>query len=254
MNIRQASIVDIIEKNETISLEEIKKQFRVSDMTARRDLLLLEKQGYIARIKGGAIVKKKIIKLHHSFHEREKLHITEKKAIAMKAVELIEANEKIILDAGTTTLCIAKELSKREKRLTVATNSLAVANVLSDSPVDVMIFGGYIRKEVPDLIGPLTEKYLTEFHADKLFIGCDGIVIDQGLYTSDLYLSSIDEKMMKIADRVILITDSSKFGKKAFMKYSTVDIIDTVVTDSNINQNVIKQLSDRGIRVLVAQV
>lgn len=254
MNIRQASIVDIIEKNKTISLEEIKRQFRVSDMTARRDLLLLEKQGYIARIKGGAIVKKKIIKLHHSFHEREKLHITEKKAIAMKAVELIEANEKIILDAGTTTLCIAKELSKREKRLTVATNSLAVANVLSDSPVDVMIFGGYIRKEVPDLIGPLTEKYLTEFHADKLFIGCDGIVIDQGLYTSDLYLSSIDEKMMKIADRVILITDSSKFGKKAFMKYSTVDIIDTVVTDSNINQNVIKQLSDRGIRVLVAQV
>jgi len=254
LNIRQASIVDIIEKNKTISLEEIKRQFRVSDMTARRDLLLLEKQGYIARIKGGAIVKKKIIKLHHSFHEREKLHITEKKAIAMKAVELIEANEKIILDAGTTTLCIAKELSKREKRLTVATNSLAVANVLSDSPVDVMIFGGYIRKEVPDLIGPLTEKYLTEFHADKLFIGCDGIVIDQGLYTSDLYLSSIDEKMMKIADRVILITDSSKFGKKAFMKYSTVDIIDTVVTDSNINQNVIKQLSDRGIRVLVAQV
>jgi DeoR/GlpR family transcriptional regulator of sugar metabolism len=163
------------------------------------------------------------------------MNIDLKKKIIKKAIDFINSNEKIILDKGTTTYYMAQEIAKTDKVITVATTSWAVANTLYKSNTKVLVLGGFLRKDVPVLVGPLTEKYLMNFHADKLFIGCDGIIVDQGLYISDLYLSSIEEKMIHKADTVILVTDSSKFGRKSFIKYGTIVDIDRIITDDNLD-------------------
>jgi DeoR/GlpR family transcriptional regulator of sugar metabolism len=179
------------------------------------------------------------------------MNIDLKKKIAKKAIDFIDSTEKIILDTGTTTYFLAQEIAKTEKVITVATTSLAVANTLYNTNTNVLVFGGFLRKDVPDLVGPLTEKYLINFHADKLFIGCDGIIVDQGLYTSDLYLSSVEEKMIHKADTVILVTDSSKFGRKSFIKYGTIADIDIIITDDNLDSRIVDQIRKLGIEITI---
>ena len=251
MNIRQTKILELLESNERVSIADIRETFDVSEMTIRRDLALLEQLGYLTRTHGGVIARNRLF-LENSFPQREKEHIAEKKAIARRAVQIVQPGENVILDTGTTTLYIARELVKLDMALTVATTSLAVASALFNSSIDVLIFGGFLRREIPDLMGPLTEKNLAEFHAHKLFIGCDGIIAADGLYTSDLNISQIEGKMVRSADRVIVVTDSSKFGKKSFVRYADIGLVHTVVTDTKADRGEVRALERRGIEVILA--
>ncbi|MFW6139534.1 MAG: DeoR/GlpR family DNA-binding transcription regulator [Spirochaetota bacterium] len=253
MNIRQSQLLELLEKNSRVSVEEIKRKFNVSEMTVRRDFALLESMGYADKVQGGIAARRRLF-FDSSYSQRESRHVDEKKAIAKKAVELIRPGEKIILDTGTTTLYIARELVKREVVLTVATTSLAAAGVLYNSNIEVLIFGGFLRREIPDLIGPLTEKNLQGFHAHKLFMGCDGVMVEEGFYTSDLNISHIEEIMVCIADKVIVVTDSSKFGRKSFVKYADISRIHTIITDSGISPGYAGRLEEKGVEVIEAEV
>ena len=251
MNIRQTEILKVLEERRRVAISEIKSLFDVSEMTIRRDLTALEEMGYVTRIHGGVTAKNRLF-LDSSFNQREKQQVEHKKAIARTAARMIEPGENVILDTGTTTLYIARELVRSNMTLTVATTSLAVASTLFNSTMDVLIFGGSLRREIPDLIGPLTEKNLLEFHADKLFMGCDGLVPDEGFYTSDLNISHIEEKMTRSADRVIVVTDSTKFGRKSFVKYADTDVVDTVITDNGVDRASVQVLRNRGVEVIIA--
>jgi DeoR/GlpR family transcriptional regulator of sugar metabolism len=252
MNIRQSKILELIEKNKRISISEIRDMFAVSEMTVRRDLALLEKNGLVTRVHGGVLAGQKLF-FEQSFNEKEKEKVEEKRAIAEKALEMIRVGENIILDTGTTTLYIAKELVKSSFTVTVATTSLAVASILFNSHHDVLIFGGFLRREIPDLIGPLTEKNLLDFHADTLFMGCDGLVAEEGFYTSDLNISRIEETMVTRADRVIVVTDSSKFGHRSFVRYADTDRIHTIITDWKADSQQTDAFERQGVEVIVAR-
>jgi DeoR family fructose operon transcriptional repressor len=251
MNIRQIDILGFLEERGRVSISEIKSFFDVSEMTIRRDLTALEEMGYVTRIHGGVIAKNRLF-LESSFNQRERQQMEQKRAIARTAARMIKPGENVILDTGTTTLFIARELVRSNLVLTVATASLAVASTLFNSSINVLIFGGFLRREIPDLIGPLTEKNLREFHAGKLFMGCDGVIPDEGFYTSDLNISHIEEKMLESADRVIVVTDSTKFGKRAFVKYADTDVIDAVITDSEVDRASVGKLANRGVEVIIA--
>ena len=251
MNIRQSQILELIEKNERVSIADIRETFRVSEMTVRRDLVYLEDQGYVTRIHGGVIAKRKLF-LDSTFSQRLKEHIAEKKMIARTASSLLEPGDNIILDTGTTTLYIAEELVKLDLVVTVATTSLAVASTLFNSSIDVLIFGGFLRREIPDLFGPLTERNLQDFHAHKLFMGCDGLTFEHGFFTSDLHLSKIEERMVTIADRVIVVTDSSKFGRKSFVRYASTDLVHTIITDGGVDRKDAEGFRKRGVEVIIA--
>jgi DeoR family fructose operon transcriptional repressor len=240
MNIRQSQILELIEKNERVSIGAISDIFKVSEMTIRRDLAFLEEKGYVTRIHGGVLANR-ILFFDSSFKQKHQEHIDEKKAIAKCAVSLIQPGDNIILDTGTTTLYIAHELVKLNIIFSVATTSLAVASTLFNSNIDVLIFGGFLRREIPDLFGPLTEKNLQGFHAHKLFMGCDGLTVQEGFFTSDLNISHIEERMVCIADKVIVVTDSSKFGKKSFVRYAGVDAVHAIITDKQVNRQTGKQ-------------
>ncbi len=251
MNIRQSQILELIEKHERISIASIREAFSVSEMTVRRDLAYLEENGYVTRIHGGVIAGRRLF-FASSFSHRTKEHVEEKRKIAQAAVSLIEPGENVILDTGTTTLYIAEELVKLDLVITVGTTSLAVASTLFNSNMDVLIFGGFLRREIPDLFGPLTERNLQEFHAHKLFMGCDGLSASEGFFTSDLHISKIEERMVTIADRVIVVTDSSKFGKKSFVRYAAAKSVHTLITDSMVSEEHVRGFNREGVEVIIA--
>lgn len=251
MNIRQSQILELIEKHERISIASIREAFSVSEMTVRRDLAYLEENGYVTRIHGGVIAGRRLF-FASSFSHRTKEHVEEKRKIAQAAVSLIEPGENVILDTGTTTLYIAEELVKLDLVITVGTTSLAVASTLFNSNMDVLIFGGFLRREIPDLFGPLTERNLQEFHAHKLFMGCDGLSASEGFFTSDLHISKIEERMVTIADRVIVVTDSSKFGKKSFVRYAAAKSVHTLITDSMVSEEHVRGFKREGVEVIIA--
>jgi DeoR/GlpR family transcriptional regulator of sugar metabolism len=252
MNLRQTQILELIERDERISISDIREAFGVSEMTVRRDLALLEERGYVTRIHGGVVARKKLF-FDSSFSQRRREHEEEKKIIARTAVSFVEPGENIILDTGTTTLYIAEELVRLDMVATVATTSLAVASTLFNSSIDVLIFGGFLRREIPDLFGPLTERNLKEFHAHKLFMGCDGLTPEEGFFTSDLHISKIEESLVGRADRVIVVTDSSKFGRKSFVRIAETDAVHTIITDSGIQARFLRDFEKRGVEVLVAE-
>ncbi len=250
MKERQARILKLLEESDRATISHMKELYNVSEMTLRRDITQLEEMGYVTKIHGGVIARKKLL-FDRSFSRREKEHQYEKKMIAKEAVRLMKPGENIILDTGTTTLYVARELVKKNLPLTVATTSLMVASTLFNSSIEVLLFGGFLRREIPDLIGPLAEKNLMEFHSDKLFIGCNGILVEEGFYTSDLNISQLEKKMVENTEMVILVTDSSKFGIKSFVKCADISIVHTVITDTNVDAVSVKNLENRGIRVIV---
>jgi len=250
MNIRQSEILELVEKNDRVTISEIKEKFGVSEMTVRRDLVFLEENGFVTRVHGGVLARPKIF-LDHSFTQRERENIDAKRKIAVRATGLADSGENLMLDTGTTTLYLARELVRENKHVSVATTSLAVAYTLFNSEIDVLLFGGFLRREIPDLVGPLTERNLEGFHADKLFMGCDGLTVEEGFFTSDLNISTIEAKMVKSAGQVIVLTDSSKFGKKSFVKFAGHEEIDTVVTDGGVDAAVVDGFRERGVEVII---
>jgi DeoR/GlpR family transcriptional regulator of sugar metabolism len=251
MNIRQSRILELIESKERVSIGDIRDAFDVSEMTVRRDLNFLEENGYVTRVHGGVIARRKLF-LDSTFSQKRKEHVEKKRAIAHTAVSLIQPGDNVILDTGTTTLCIAEELVRLDMVVTVATTSLAVASTLFNSSMDVLIFGGFLRREIPDLFGPLTERNLQGFHAHRLFMGCDGLSFEDGFFTSDLHISKIEEMMVTVADRVIVVTDSSKFGRKSFVRHATADAVHAVITDRNADRRQVEGFRKMGVEVIIA--
>lgn len=250
MNTRQSQIVDLLQQDERLDVGQLAELHRVSPMTIRRDLRMLENEGLIVRTHGGAIASGKFRFLQYAFPHH--IATPEKTIIGKMAAGLVAEGQKVMIDTGSTTLEVARNLPSEDRNITVATTSLCVVQELYASPLQVLLFGGYVRKEFPSLYGPLTETMLKSFHVDILFIGCDGADSRKGFYTSDLRISSLEQQMIKIADRVVVVTESKKFNRKAFVCYATPDKVHTLVTDENLSPVDRRNLEDQGITVLLA--
>lgn len=228
---------------------ELAGRFGVSEMTIRRDLTLLEKQGFLLRTHGGGVSTTRMTFLQDDLLS-DSVSGT-KTAIGKLAAGLVEPGFTVMLDAGTTALQVAMNLPRLES-LTVATTSLCVAQVLYGSPVQLILLGGCIRRDFPSLYGPVTESMLRGFHVDMLFIGCDGASSTDGFYTVDPHLSNLEQMMIGISDRVVLVAESTKFARRSFARYATPNEIDIVVTDHGIAQQDRTNLEERGVRILIA--
>jgi DeoR family transcriptional regulator of aga operon len=249
MKTRHARIIDLLKQEQQVNVRDLARRLDVSEMTIRRDMVHLERQGFLVRTHGGGMTTGKI-----SFLQDGMLSDSispEKQAIGRVAASLVSPNDTIMLDAGTTALQVALHLPRIEGVM-VATTSLCVAQALYGSPLQVLLLGGYLRKEFPSLYGPLTERMLDGFHVDTLFTGCDAANSREGLYTADLHLSSLEQMMIRIADRVVVVAESSKFDKRAFVRFATLDQVHTIVTDPGISEQDKQNFEEQGITVLVA--
>jgi len=229
MNARQQELKNRIDTLGHIDIANEAESFAVSEMTIRRDISFLEKNGLAVQVKGGAIPKVKICE--------SMIDSPAKNAIAAKMIELLEQMpdvKTLMLSTGGTTLAFAKLLAQKNLAITVLTNSIPIASALFQTQSKVILTGGELRTTSMDLVGPAAEKYLSDYHVDLLLTGCDGADTQEGFYTSDLNLASYEKLSVKISDKIFILTESKKFKHKALAKFAELREIDALITDSDL--------------------
>ncbi|MFC4767968.1 DeoR/GlpR family DNA-binding transcription regulator [Effusibacillus consociatus] len=245
---RKIKILEYVQQHSRASVQELCQSFEVSEATIRRDLKELEEAKLLRRTHGGA-VSLQSVNFEPTFVEKEDKFLKEKQAIARKAIEFIEEGDTILLDSGTTTLHLAKEL-KPLTRLTMVTNSIMIAHELEGVPgIEVMMIGGTLRRETLALVGPLAEQALNMIRVDKAFVAINGLDITEGLTTPNLLEAATKRKMIQSAKTVFLLADHSKVGKVAFAKVAEVQEIDKCISDNAMPVSVINQLEKLGVDV-----
>ncbi|MFT3993743.1 MAG: DeoR/GlpR family DNA-binding transcription regulator [Dysgonomonas sp.] len=245
---RHKIIIEELKRTGYVRVKELSEKLNVSEVTIRKDLKKLENRKMLYRNHGSANSVSSIIGERH-IDEKEKIRIEEKTLIAKAATELLDYDDKVIIASGTTLLAFAREI-REDKPLTVITSSIKVSIALCYNPsIEVIQLGGVMRKKAASVIGNYAEKALDELVCNKLFIGVDGIDLDYGLTTSNLGEAHLNQKMINAAQKIIVLCDSSKFGKKGFSKICNFDMIHHIITDSNAPSNIIEMIKEKGIEV-----
>ncbi len=250
---RRMVILSQLEINGQVSVNDLSELLGVSSVTIRNDLEQLEKKHMLLRARGGAM---KIVQNHvgvdYSLSAKQKKHLLEKREIGRKAADLVEEGNTIILDSGSTTFEIAKNLGRFEE-LTVITNAVNVAHYLVEHKnVNVIVPGGSLRKNSLSLVGMLAEKGFKNYFCDKLFIGVDGFDYRHGLSTPNIEEAQLNQVMIEMSKRVIVVADSSKFRRRGFAFIAPVTKIHTLITDKGILAEEKVKLEGMGIEVLIA--
>jgi len=247
---RRNQIKELISYAGRVKVDILSARFGVSEVTIRTDLRHLEEQGLILRSYGGAQIREPV-GADASILQKRKLFADEKRRIGAAAATLIHNGDAIILDSGTTTSEVVKFLDNKEN-LTIMTNAVNIATDLAGNPNStVMLTGGILREKSFSLVGIHAERMLKEYHFDKVFLGVDGFDIETGLTTPNPYEAHINSIMAASAKEVIILTDSSKFGRKSLVSIIGLDQIDRVITDSKIPPQYLKHLEERNIGVIL---
>ncbi|SFP36711.1 DeoR/GlpR family DNA-binding transcription regulator [Salibacterium halotolerans] len=229
---RRAKIIEVLNQKKRLDIENLTDFFDVSTMTIRRDLAQLEKDGEIIRTHGGAVTTDSE-KEETPYLQKESANKEEKKAIASKAAGMVHPHATIILDSGTTTLELAKCLKEKEN-LRIITNDILIAAELLYSPVDVIVAGGELQREVGAMFGTYTQDLIASLHVDQFFLGAHS-VDTAGVTAPTLEKARIKQLMMESAAETWLLADSSKFGQKSFAHVSTLNKLDGIMSDNGLH-------------------
>lgn len=247
---RRVYIIEKLNSIGQVDVATLSQELDVSEVTIRNDLERLEEKNILIRARGGAI-KVDRVSTDFSISDKHKQHSEEKRRIGQAAARLIEDGETIILDSGTTTLEIVRNLPKTIS-LTVISNALNIANQVSEHPdVNLIIPGGILRKKSLSLVGSTAEESFRNYYSDKLFLAVDGIDTTYGLSTPNLEEAQINRAMIGISKQVIVVTDSSKFHKRCLALIAPVHKIDMVITDAGISAEDIRKLEEAGVKVMI---
>ena len=245
---RRRAIVELLQNDGRVLVKDLARRFHTSQITIRKDLESLHRDGHLERAHGGALPVKTGALKDRSLSEKERLHRQEKIRIAASAVQMIREGQVVILDSGTTTTAIARGC-RSFKSLTIITNATNIAAELADSPVEVILTGGVLRANSFSLVGPLAEDSLQKLSADLLFLGVDGFDVRYGLTTPNLLEARVNRAMVEAARRTVLVCDSSKFGKRSLSLILPTSKIRELITDRNAPQNDLKALREAGVAV-----
>lgn len=247
---RHSYIMEMLRQQSSVSVSMLAEQLKVSEVTIRKDLTLLEERNMLYRAHGSAILINPYINDRH-VNEKEKLYADEKRAISIYAANLITNDDSILIASGTTMLSLAREIQAKG-HLTAITAAVNVASILSkDKNIDVIQLGGMLRNSSVSVVGPYAEQMLQNFSCSKLYIGVDGIDLEFGLTTTNLMEANLNRVMMQASQKVIALADSSKFGRRGFSRICNIDSVDHIITDDKISARVLEQLRDRGVEVSV---
>lgn len=245
---RRRAILDLVNREGRVLVKELAGRFTTSQITIRKDLEILHRQGLVQRTHGGALTAQSGALFDPTLREKEKLHRKEKMRIAAAAVRLLEEGQSVILDSGTTTTAIARAL-RNFSRLTVITNAVNIAAELAGAKIEVILTGGTLRKNSFSLVGPLAEESLHQLSADVLFLGVDGFDTKLGVSTPNLLEAKVNRVMVGIARKTVAVCDSSKFGRRSLSAIVPPTAIHQVITDKHISKADLQNLKDAGVSV-----
>jgi DeoR family transcriptional regulator of aga operon len=247
---RQQILQTLIELGE-VQVGELVERFGVSAVTIRADLSHFQAQGLATRSHGGA----NLIRTppqEQDIHEKDALNLPLKESIGLRAAQLVQAGDNIIIDSGTTTMTLARHL-RGHRDVTVMTNGLNIAWELANAPgVNVLLTGGLLRKQSLSLQGSQAEASLTSYSFDTLFLGVDGLDLQFGLTTHDESEARLNQRMVERARRVVVLTDASKFGRVSLHRIARLEQIHAVITDAGIEPGCREELQRLGIDVIIA--
>lgn len=248
---RRKEILQMLAETGEVFVEKLSNKFEVSEVTIRNDLDQLEQKNMLIRARGGAMKMEASVAMDQRLADKNRINFQEKSRIGRKAAELVLESDTIIIDSGSTTSELVRNLPEFHD-LTIITNALNIANqLITKTNVNVIIPGGYLRKNSLSLVGPLAEKSLRNFNVDKCFLGVDGFDTKRGVFTPNVEEARLNEIMIEISKEVILLTDSTKFNKRSFAYICDVKEIDKVITDEGIHDDDFKRLQDAGIEVTI---
>ena len=249
LNQRRMRILNLIREDGHAKVQKLSEIFDVSEVTIRQDLEALEKEGYVQREHGGAFLKE-----FDSFAKTGLLlnqtNMEAKREIAQKAVKLIEEGDSIILDSGSTATELAKLLVNFNS-LTVITNALNIAYILGSNPrINLIVSGGDFKAPTLSLTGELAANVFKSFHVKTCFLATAGISKDLQLTypsVSDLVVKSA---MIRAAENVYLIADSTKIGDTSFANLGRISLVDALICDSNLPEEVKAKLKDMNVKII----
>ena len=245
---RKFEIIEYLKQKKKATVAELCDHFDVSRTTIRTDLSDLELHGAIIRTHGGAILKSKT-GLDLDIRTKTVQHIEAKKKIAKLAIDLVEEGDTIVLDTGSTTQEFAKLLGQK-RDVTVVTNDLIISLTCEDfESVHIILLGGTVMCRYHCTLDDTGGEIMSELSVDKAFMGTTGFTADKGASVPDINHARLKRRMTEIANTVILLADSSKFGKNSFAQYATPDMFDVIVTEEA-NSYVIHETERTDIEVL----
>jgi DeoR/GlpR family transcriptional regulator of sugar metabolism len=226
---RRQQILDLLQRQGQVSVRACSEQLGVSEVTIRSDLALLEREGLLRRVWGGATLERNVWP-EGSFAARQKLFAEEKSRIARAAAELIEDGDTIMLDASTTAYAIALQIADR-RNLTVITNGMHLALALgANQGITTIVVGGQVRGETGSLTGTLAEEMLERLHANKGFFSARGLTSAKGLTESSIPESMLKAIMVRHVAEVIAVLDGSKIGVNSLTSFCPADGISRLIT------------------------
>ena len=248
---RQQQILQLLERQQRISVTEISATFDVSEATARRDLENLANQARLQRVHGGAIVLTQAPP-EQPILQRQNEQTDEKVRIGQAAAALVQPGETVFLGSGTTVLEAARALRGR-RDLTVITNSLPVVNALAGAEdITIICLGGMLRESEFSFIGHITEQSLAEVRADKALIGTRAISLEHGLTNEYLPETMTDRAILKSGKEIIVLADHTKFGRAATVRLAPLESIHSIVTDQQTPRDFLEAVQARGLHVVIA--
>ncbi|KAA0765753.1 DeoR/GlpR family DNA-binding transcription regulator [Bacillus sp. SH5-2] len=252
---RRKHILDELEKYNRVMVNDLAKVLNVTTETIRRDLDMLHKEGQLTKIHGGAI-KKKDQSLEFHFDKRRSENIEEKRKIAMEASKLVEDNDIIAIEIGTTTMQILDYIYDR-KNLTILTNSIPAVNKIIELKEQydsfdcrLIVIGGILNTNSLALSGEMTLNYLDHFTVNKLFASCDGISLEKELTCSYIEDAQIYKQLKNNAKQVVMMADESKFNLTKFYKSGSFSDIDALYTNAKLDEAWESVLTSNGVEII----
>ncbi len=238
-DLRYKQIINLIKEKGFVKIKDLCDEFNVVPLTIRRDLIYLEKQGILLRVHGGAFLKENNILSEMKYIDKKQKNNIEKEYIAKIASKFIVDNDIIFIGPGSTVEKILKYIHK--KNITVITNSISIIKKYSHlENIEFIIIGGALKKSTQAIIPDLFTDVTNRINVNKAFIGTNGIYEDKITY-SDRNEGKIEEAMIANSIQSYILSDSSKFDKKAFFSLLYQDKITAIITDDKINKNTLKK-------------
>jgi len=247
---RRLRISELLMDQGAVRVQALSDLFMVSEVTIRNDLDIMARDGQLRRHRGGAVATSPP-NLSIAFEQRASLNLEKKRQIGRVAAQLVDAEDTIIMDSGTTLAEMAKSLNISDP-VTVVTNALNVASQVGALPNALVILtGGTLNRETISTFGPQTERSLSDHVVRKAFLGIQAIEPELGLTDTSIEIAHVKQAMIRAARRVILLADSSKWRRAAFVKVAALSAIHTVVTDSDLPDDARAAFEHVGIEVIV---
>jgi DeoR/GlpR family transcriptional regulator of sugar metabolism len=262
---RRALILDEVRRRGGIRVSELTRMLQVSDMTVRRDLDVLARQGALEKVHGGAVPVAEARTHEPGFEAKSSLELSAKSEIARAAAALVTSGSAVALSGGTTTFAVAHELLEVPE-LTVVTNSVRVADVFHNAqhqsegmratgggaPAATVVLTGGVRTPSDALVGPVADAAISSLHFDVLFLGVHGISVEAGLSTPNLAEAETNRHFIRSARRVVVVADHTKWGTTGLSSFASLDEVDTLVTDAGLPPEEREEIGEHLAELVIA--